>query len=129
MNELGSELMSIVVPSVTTAVGVLTAWGLAALRGYIKHKTSNESALQAFDVISDLVHSSVVSLNQTTRKAFEDGKLSTAEKREYKTSVLASVLGQIPDATKAIMEKNVKDLDEYVSTRIEAEVFRQKARI
>lgn len=126
MEKLSAEIMAILVPAITTVIGILVTWGLAELRKYIKTKTDNEAAVQAFDTLSGLVKDSVTALNQTTRTVFEDGKLSTAEKRQYKTLVMSQVLGQLPAATKKILDRNVADLGVFVDSRIESEVHYSK---
>ncbi len=126
MDQLYSELMQIIVPAVTTVVGLLVAWGLAELRKYIKTKTTNEASIQAFDTVSDLIQSTVASINQTTRKAFADGKLTENEKKALKESAAAIILNQIPAATKSVLERSVNDITEYINHRIEQTVAAEK---
>ena len=126
MDQLYSELMQIIVPAVTTVVGLLVAWGLAELRKYIKTKTTNEASIQAFDTVSDLIQSTVASINQTTRKAFADGKLTENEKKALKESATAIILNQIPAATKSVLERSVNDITEYINHRIEQTVAAEK---
>lgn len=122
MEELTAQLMTIFVPAITTIAGILVTWGLAELRKLIKTKTDNAAATQAFDVVADLVQSSVTSINQTARKGFEDGKLSQAEKVAFKKQAKDLVLGQLPKATKKILDKSLADLEVYVDNRIEQTV-------
>jgi hypothetical protein len=125
MEDLSAQLMAIFVPAIVAVAGILVTWGLAELRKLIKTKTDNAAAVQAFDTVADLVQSSVTSVNQTTRKVFEDGKLSEAEKRELKLKAMALVMDQLPAATKKVMDKNLNNLAVYVDNRIEQTVFHE----
>lgn len=122
MEDLTAQLMAIIVPAIVTIVGILVTWGLAELRKLIKTKTDNAAAVQAFDVVSDLVQSAVTSVNQTSRKVFEDGKLSQAEKVGYKNRAKVLVMKQLPKATRKILDKSLTDLSGYVDNRIEQTV-------
>lgn len=122
MEDLTAQLMTIFVPAITTIAGILVTWGLAELRKLIKTKTDNAAAVQAFDTVADLVQTAVVSVNQTTRQVFKDGKLTTAEKKTLKLKAMALVMDQLPKATKKVLDKNLTNLAVYIDKRIEQTV-------
>jgi hypothetical protein len=128
MQDLSSQIMSIIVPALTTAVGLLVTWGLAKLRGYLKAKGMSQSANFAYDSVSQLVQTAVVSLNQTMRKTMTDGQLSESEKRQLKSAAIDMVNKQLPEAIRKIMDRNVNDLDDFIKQRIEETVNYQKLR-
>jgi hypothetical protein len=122
MEELTTQLMAIIVPAIVTVVGIFVTWGLAEVRKLIKTKTDNAAAVQAFDTVADLVQTAVTSINQTSRKVFDDGKLTTAEKLVYKKQAMDLVMGQLPKEPRKVLDKNLKDLQVYVDNRIEQTV-------
>ena len=48
MEELISQIMAIVGPTLITAIGIFVTWGLNELRKFVKNKTNNETVDLAF---------------------------------------------------------------------------------
>lgn len=122
MEEFVREVMEIVAPALTTVVGLLVAWGLAELRKFLKTKTDNETVTQAFDQLSNVVQTTVVSLNQTFSRALADGKLSDPEKAEIKKMAVERVKSQIPKVTKKVLVRAITDLERHIDDQIETAV-------
>lgn len=128
MEAFQAELVKVLVPAIGTAVSLLITWGLFELRKLIKTKTDNEAAVQAFDVVSDLVQNTVASINQEATKQIEsNGKLNPAFAKALKQKANSVVMSQLRGATKKALAKNVRDLEVYVDNRIEAAVYYEKA--
>ncbi len=120
------QFWSMVLPAIATALGIVITWGLTQLRRMLKSKTDSETATQAFDVIAQLIQSSVVSLNQTFQRSMQDGKLNDQEKGAIKHMAIAMVMNQLPEATKKVASLYVNDLEQYVDNNIEMAVSYDK---
>ncbi len=120
------QFWSMVLPAIATALGIVITWGLTQLRRMLKSKTDSETATQAFEVIAQLIQSSVVSLNQTFQRSMQDGKLNDQEKGAIKHMAIAMVMNQLPEATKKVASLYVNDLEQYVDNNIEMAVSYDK---
>lgn len=127
MNELLSDLLIAVI---TAAVPVLTAFAIA----YIKRVAANVAA-ETDDVkaqgyiteIADAVSAAVAATSQTYVDALKQaGKFDLEAQKEAAQKALTACLASISPAAQAFIEALYGDLTEYLTTKIEAEVRRQK---
>lgn len=127
MNELLSDLLIAVI---TAAVPVLTAFAIT----YIKRVAANVAA-ETDDVkaqgyiteIADAVSAAVAATSQTYVDALKQaGKLDLEAQKEAAQKALTACLASISPAAQAFIEALYGDLTEYLTTKIEAEVRRQK---
>lgn len=120
------EIMAIIIPAATTAITILVGWGIHELRKYVKKKTGNETVMFAFDRLADLTQTTVAELNQTFKRASEDGKLTADEIKEIQYTAISRVKSQIPTDVKDILDKATGDLDKWVKSKIEEAVYYDK---
>lgn len=128
MNELLSDLLIAVI---TAAVPVLTAFAIT----YIKRVAANVAA-ETDDVkaqgyiteIADAVSAAVAATSQTYVDALKQaGKFDLEAQKEAAQKALTACLASISPAAQAFIEALYDgDLTEYLTTKIEAEVRRQK---
>ena len=127
MNELLSDLLIAVI---TAAVPVLTAFAIT----YIKRVAANVAA-ETDDVkaqgyiteIADAVSAAVAATSQTYVDALKQaGKFDLEAQKEAAQKALTACLASISPAAQAFIEALYGDLTEYLTTKIEAEVRRQK---
>lgn len=129
MEQLQTEIMAILIPAVTTAIGIVLTWGLAELKRFIASRTKNENIRHALESVGELTFHTVAELNQSVRKAYEDGKLTPDEAKKLKAEALAKIKIQIPEAMKIMLEAAVTNLDDYLGTLVESNVAAQKPRL
>jgi len=111
-------LLPIIATIATAAVPILIKFGV----DYLKAKTSNEKVHSALNQLNDLVVTTVKELEQTTRAALSDGKLTQEEKDKIKAIAMTKIKGQVPKYLGDQLQVAVTDLSEYISSKIEAAV-------
>lgn len=128
MEVFSTELIKVIVPAIGTAISLLVTWGLYELRKLIKTKTDSQAAMRAFDLLTDLVQTTVVSINQETVQAMKKGGESLANDigKSLKQKARSIVMAQISAGTKKVLESNLQDLEVFVDNRIEQCVFYEK---
>ena len=120
---LSQELLQIVLPLATVVVTAFTSWALAWLSAYIKSKTENETIGFAFDRAQVIIKDVVAKVNQSTKEAGADGKITPEEAQTIKQVALTSINQQIPSAVKDVLELAVGDLQDWIDTQVEASVY------
>ena len=127
MNELLSDLLIAVV---TAAVPVLTAFAIACLKKVatnIAAETENVKAQGYITEIADAVSAAVAATSQTYVDALKQtGKFDLEAQKEAAQKALTACLASISPAAQAFIEALYGDLKEYLTTKIEAEVRKQK---
>lgn len=127
MNELLSNLLIAVV---TAAVPVLTAFAIACLKKVatnIAAETENAKAQGYITEIADAVSAAVAATSQTYVDALKQaGKFDLEAQKEAAQKALTACLASISPAAQALIEALYGDLKEYLTTKIEAEVRKQK---
>lgn len=93
-------------------------------------KDSLEMAHQALGALDGIVSTTVGNIAQTTAKEMlrtsKKANLNGLQKQELKAMALAGVKNAMTDELRAAAEKAVKDLDGYVSKKIEDTVLKLK---
>lgn len=125
---LSQELMQIIIPAATAAVSILTSFLLAYLSKYLRSKTQNETILHAFDSASIITNDVVAAINQSVKKAGEDGKITQEEAQRIKQEAMIALREQLPTKVQETLTQAVGDLQSFLDTKIEAAVFAQKQR-
>lgn len=123
-------IMQLLMAVMTAAIPVLTAF----LVKYINQKKDELSAQTDstkwqwyIDEIADAITAAVSATSQTYVDALKSaGKFDLAAQKEAAQKALASALAAISPAAKAFIEQMYGDVTEYLTTRIEAEVRKQK---
>lgn len=118
MEDFAAQIMAIVVPAGVAIIGSLIAWGLKELNSFIRSKTKNEAIQGAMDQISEVTLSVVHDLEQTTRKATEDRKLTLDEANELRQVAIAKVKAIAPKAIDAATKGGMHYLDDYIAGRV-----------
>ena len=119
-------VMEVLLPIIATIATALVPILLNAGARYLKTKTDNEKVHAALDQFNDLVYTTVMELEQTVRVALSDGKLTQEEKDKIKAIAMSKVKGQLPEFMGNQLKTVVHDLDDYISSKIEAYVSEMK---
>ena len=115
---------------ITAAVPVLTAYLVVFIRKVGANAAANAESVKAKDYISEVtetIAAAVAATNQTYVDALKNaGKFDAAAQREAAQKALETCLASISPAAKAFIEAAYGDIQEYLTTKIEAEVRTQK---
>lgn len=115
---------------VTAAVPVLTTYAVGFIRKAgenAKTNTENETVKGYIQDITDAVSDAVEATNQTFVDALKNkGEFTEKAWAEAAQKALDACLASIRPATLEFMKRTYEDVNAYLTTRIEAEVRRQK---
>lgn len=127
MLEFLKELFFVVV---TAAVPVLTAYVVVLIRKVGDNAAANAESTKAKTYITEAteaIAAAVAATNQTYVDALKNaGKFDGDAQKEAAEKALAACLASISPAAQRFIEAAYGDIREYLTTRIEAEVRKQK---
>ena len=127
MQEFLKELFFAVI---TAAVPVLTAYIVVLIRKAGENAAANTESIQAKTYITEAteaIAAAVAATNQTYVDALKNaGKFNAEAQKEAAQKALTACLMSISPAAQEFIERAYGDIREYLTTRIEAEVRKQK---
>lgn len=127
MQEFLKELFFAVI---TAAVPVLTAYIVVLIRKVGENAAANTESIQAKTYITEAaeaIAAAVAATNQTYADALKNaGKFDAEAQKEAAQKALTACLMSISPAAQELIERAYGDIREYLTTRIEAEVRKQK---
>lgn len=127
MQEFLKELFFAVI---TAAVPVLTAYIVVLIRKVGENAAANTESIQAKTYImeaAEAIAAAVAATNQTYVDALKNaGKFDAEAQKQAAQKALAACLQSISPAAQEFIERAYGDIREYLTTRIEAEVRKQK---
>lgn len=116
---LNEIIVQVLLPIIGVIASALVPILLKYLVSWLKAKTDNEKLQGALDQLNDIVYTTVMDLEQTVRKALSDGKLTDSEKAQIKSLAMSKVQTQLPKFIADQVKIGVKDLEAYISSKIE----------
>ena len=123
-------LQDVFLAVVTAAVPVLTAYIAAFIRRAGDNAAANTENVKARTYITEAaeaIAAAVAATNQTYVDSLKNaGKFDWAAQKEAAQKALEACLASISLAAQSFIEAAYGDIREYLTTRIEAEVRRQK---
>lgn len=123
-------LKDIFLAVVTAAVPVLTAYLVVCIRKVGDHAAANTESIQAKSYITEAaeaIAAAVAATNQTYVDALKNsGKFTMEAQKKAAQKALTACLASISPAAQDFIERAYGDIKEYLTTRIEAEVRKQK---
>lgn len=127
MNEFLSNLL---VAVLTAAVPVITAYGVSLIKKAAEYAAANTESTKAQGYIKEImeaVSEAVAATSQTYVDALKNaGNFTPEAQKKAAQKALAACLASISPSAQAFAEKTYGDLTEYLTTKIEAEVRKQK---
>ena len=127
MLEFLKELFFVVI---TAAVPVLTAYIIVLIRKVGNNAAANAESTKAKTYITEAaeaIAAAVAATNQTYVDALKNaGKFDADAQKDASEKTLAACLASINPAAQRFIEAAYGDIREYLTTRIEAEVRKQK---
>ena len=124
--EFINNVLSIVLPAALTVVSLVVIWGVNVLKNYLNSKTNNELIHYSVNRYNDAIKMIVKEAEQQIRPRLADGKLDANEKAEIKAWVIGRLNQIVPDVTKDVVLKAVKNVEAYTTSKIEEEVVNLK---
>lgn len=131
MDFLTPFLTQTIIPVFGTIFTALFSWGAAETVKYVRTKTKNEAVNDAISHVVHTVETTVREVEQSVRpkliEAVEEGKLTDAKARQIKNIAIGKINAQVPSAIKAVAEKGVNSLSDFISAQVEKAVHDMKA--
>ena len=123
-------LQNIFLAVITAAVPMLTAYLVVLIRKVGDNAAANTESVKAKTYITEAaeaISAAVAATNQTYVDSLKNaGKFDGAAQREAAQKALEACLASISPAAQSFIEAAYGDIREYLKTRIEAEVRKQK---
>ena len=123
-------LKEIFLAVITAAVPVLTAYIVVLIRKVGENAAANTENVKAKTYImeaAEAIAAAVAATNQTYVDALKNaGKFDAEAQKQAAQKALAACLQSISPAAQEFIERAYGDIREYLTTRIEAEVRKQK---
>lgn len=119
---LAALVSVVIIPTIPLVYKLVRAFFEAKISA-IKDKDLRETAEFAFKRLDFLVANTVDEIAQTSEK---NTGLSEEEKKYRKALAVTRIKNQLTDSNESILREEVKDLDRYILTKVEATRFFQK---
>ena len=126
MDDIISQIMAIVGPSLITAIGIIATWGLNELRKWVKTKTDSETVDAAFNSFGKITQTAVLRAEQAIKEFGADGKITPDEAARIKNIVFSQVKNQMAPSTQKVLKKVANNVDDLIDAKIEEMVYMLK---
>lgn len=127
VQELITTLLTAVI---TAAVPVLTAYGIALLKRSAANAEADTEDIKVKEYISEIANAVADAVSATSQTYVDTlkaaGKFTTQAQKEAAQKALNACIASITPEATAFIEKAYGDIKEYLTTKIEAEVRKQK---
>lgn len=130
MEQAITNLLTNILQSVIVILGALIAVATNRLINYLETKTKNikenntkQLANQALNDLNEIIKKNVgaaqATLVQVAKEANEDGKLTKEDGDKIKEAVCIKIKSQLSDLNRQYIAKEIKNLDNYISSMVE----------
>lgn len=127
MNDFIATLLQAVLVAAVPVCAAFIGKGLKALGAYLGQKSENETAKKYLAAVADAVATAVTYTSQVyVDKLKETGQFTKENQREALGIAVAQAKNLLTAEAAAFLESAYGDLNEYLQSRIEAEVRNQK---
>ena len=127
MNEFLTTLLQAVLVAAVPVCAAFIGKGLKSLASYLGQKSENETAKKYLAAAADAVATAVTYTSQVyVDKLKETGQFTKENQREALEIAVAQAKNLLTAEAAAFLENAYGDLNEYLKSRIEAEVRNQK---
>ena len=127
MNDFIATLLQAVLVAAVPVCAAFIGKGLKALGAYLGQKSENETAKKYLAAAADAVATAVTYTSQVyVDKLKEAGQFTKENQREALEIAVAQAKNLLTAEAAAFLENAYGDLNEYLKSRIEAEVRNQK---
>ena len=127
MNEFIETLLQAVLVAAVPVCAAFIGKGITALASYLGQKSENDMAKKYLAAVADAVATAVTYTSQVyVVKLKETGQFTKENQREALGLAVAQAKNLLTAEAAAFLESAYGDLNEYLQSRIEAEVRNQK---
>lgn len=127
MNEFLTTLLQAVLVAAVPVCAAFLGKGLKALANYLGQKSESDTVKMYMEAIADAVATAVTYTSQVyVDKLKETGQFTKENQREALGIAVAQAKNLLTAEAAAFLESAYGDLNEYLKSRIEAEVRNQK---
>ena len=127
MNEFLTTLLQAVLVAAVPVCAEFIAKGLKALAAYLGQKSESDTARKYLETAADAISTAVTYTSQVyVDKLKETGQFTKENQREALGIAVAQAKNLLTAEAAAFLESAYGDLNEYLQSRIEAEVRNQK---
>ena len=130
MEQAITNLLTNILQSVIVILGALIAVATNKIINYLETKTKNiketntkQLANQALNDLNEIIKKNVgaaqATLVQVAKEANEDGKLTKEDGDKIKEAVCIKIKSQLSDLNRQYIAKEIKNLDNYISSMVE----------
>lgn len=127
MNEFIAILLQAVLVAAVPVCAAIIGNGIKALADYLGQKSESDEAKRFLVAVADAVATAVTYTSQVyVDKLKETGQFTKENQREALENALAQAKNLLTAEAAAFLENAYGDLNEYLKSRIEAEVRNQK---
>ena len=127
MNEFLTTLLQAILVAAVPVCAAFLGKGLKALASYLGQKSENDTVKMYMEAIADAVATAVTYTSQVyVDKLKETGQFTKENQREALGIAVAQAKNLLTAEAAAFLESAYGDLNEYLQSRIEAEVRNQK---
>ena len=127
MNEFLTTLLQAVLVAAVPVCAAFVGKGLKALADYLGQKSENDMAKKYLAAVADAVATAVTYTSQVyVDKLKETGQFTKENQQEALGLAVAQAKNLLTAEATAFLESAYGDLNEYLKSRIEAEVRNQK---
>ncbi len=118
---------TLVIEIIAAVVAAIGTWVLAKVKTLISTKIADGKSKKLIEAVTDVVASVVKATYQTYVEGIKGTEFWTAEaQKEALTRALNAAKSQMSDEVKKFIEENFGDIDEYLTTKIEAQIYTYK---
>lgn len=127
MNEFLTTLLQAVLVAAVPVCAAFLGQGIRALAAYLSQKAENAALQKNLDAVADAVSTAVTYTSQTYVDALKkEDKFTPENQREALQKALAKAQSLLTEEARDFLQTAYGDLNEYLKSRIEAEVRNQK---
>lgn len=127
MNDFLTTLLQAVLVAAVPVCAAFIGKGIKALASYLGQKSENDTAKKYLSAVADAVATAVTYTSQVyVDKLKETGQFTKENQREALGIAVAQAKNLLTAEVAAFLESAYGDLNEYLQSRIEAEVRNQK---
>ncbi len=130
MNEFLTTLLQAVLVAAVPVCAAFIGKGLKALADYLGQKSESDTAKRFLEAVADAVSTAVTYTSQTYVDALKKSGEFTKENQQDALGIaVAQAKNLLTAEATAFLESAYGDLNEYLKSRIEAEVRNQKMEV
>ena len=121
LNILEQEWFTIVLKALAIGLAGLITWAFTLFQAWLNTKIKNEKLKAVLDAALEIIQKSVLAIQQSfVSQLKNDGKFDEDKQKEAFRKAYQLAITSISDESKKLIEANFGDLEQWLTTQIEA---------